>query len=91
MVIEITKKFVKQASKLPHRTQLELQNIIKEIQGTNDLMGISGAKRLKSNKKDSGLYYRIRFGNYRIGIELLGNSARLITIGDRKEIYRNFP
>lgn len=91
MVIEITKGFVKQAAKLSSRTQLGLQNTIKEIQATNDLMTIAGAKKLKSNKRGSGKYYRIRLGDYRIGIELLGDTVRLITIGDRKEIYRNFP
>jgi mRNA interferase RelE/StbE len=73
------------------RTQLGLQNTIKEIQATSDLMAISGTKKLKSNKKGAGKYYRIRLGDYRIGIELLGDTVRLITIGDRKEIYRNFP
>jgi hypothetical protein len=54
VIIEVTRGFTKQAAKLPMRTQLGLQNTIKEIQATNDLMAISGSKKLKSNKKGAG-------------------------------------
>jgi len=37
-------------------------------------------------------YYRIRLGEYRIGIETIDkNTIRLILIAHRKEIYRYFP
>ena len=37
-------------------------------------------------------YYRIKYGDYRIGIELeINNTIRLIIVAHRKDIYRNFP
>jgi mRNA interferase RelE/StbE len=35
--------------------------------------------------------YRIRVGDYRVGIHIKGNSIFLIRVLDRKEIYRFFP
>lgn len=91
MNIEITKGFTKKAEKLPVPVKKQLQSIIRSIQEIDDLMRIPGSKRLKSDRKDVGKYYRIRLGDYRIGIELTGNTVKLVTVGDRKEIYRNFP
>ena len=37
-------------------------------------------------------YYRIKYGDYRIGIELeINNTIRFIIVAHRKDIYRNFP
>ncbi len=36
-------------------------------------------------------FYRIRVGDYRIGIELRKDTISFITIADRKEIYKRFP
>jgi mRNA interferase RelE/StbE len=37
-------------------------------------------------------YYRIKFGDYRLGIELDNNNTiRFIIITHRKDIYKNFP
>jgi len=37
-------------------------------------------------------YYRIKSGDYRIGIELEpDNTIRFIVISHRKDIYKNFP
>lgn len=91
MNLQVTKGFAKKAQKLPKTVQKELQTIIFTLQETEHISDIPGSKRLKSNKNDAGVYYRIRLGNYRIGIEFIGNTAKLVTIGDRKEIYRNFP
>jgi mRNA interferase RelE/StbE len=36
-------------------------------------------------------YYRIRIGDYRLGIKLVGDSVELIRFLNRKDIYRRFP
>ena len=43
------------------------------------------------NLKGEGGYYRIRFGNYRIGIKIEGDLVIFIRALHRKEIYRYFP
>jgi len=35
--------------------------------------------------------YRIRVGDYRIGIEIFGNTVEVIRTLHRKEFYRYFP
>lgn len=35
--------------------------------------------------------YRIRIGNYRIGIEVQGNSVEIMRVLHRREFYRFFP
>jgi len=35
--------------------------------------------------------YRIRVGNYRIGIEIQGDKVEIMRVLNRKEFYRYFP
>ena len=51
-------------------------------------------EEIRNLKRLSGFeyYYRIRVGEYRIGMELIDhNTMRLIIIAHRKDIYRHFP
>jgi len=41
--------------------------------------------------KGSDVYYRIRLGDYRVGLILTGKTFILVRILHRKEIYRFFP
>ncbi len=36
-------------------------------------------------------YYRIRVGDYRIGVEVVGDEILFVRILHRKDIYRYFP
>ena len=49
--------------------------------------------KLPSIKKITGYsdYYRIRIGDYRLGIKYNNNQITLIRFLHRKEIYRTFP
>ncbi|MEA3360585.1 MAG: type II toxin-antitoxin system RelE/ParE family toxin [Thermodesulfobacteriota bacterium] len=47
--------------------------------------------RITSLKKLKGDYYRIRFGNYRIGIKIEDDLVIFIRALHRKDIYRYFP
>ena len=48
---------------------------------------IAGLKKLKGATD----YYRIRVGQYRVGLIVSGNEAVFIRILHRKDIYRYFP
>lgn len=54
------------------------------------LKNISEIKHLKKIKGYSG-YYRIKFRDYRIGIEYRGGIIVFMRVLHRKEIYRYFP
>jgi mRNA interferase RelE/StbE len=53
-----------------------------------DLTEITNIKKLQGFKS----FYRIRIGDYRVGLELQDdNSVLFIIVAHRKEIYRYFP
>ena len=49
--------------------------------------------KIKSLKKMSGYdyYYRIRIGEYRVGLKFYDNKITLIRFMHRKDIYKYFP
>lgn len=65
-------------------------SILQAIQNTkisNSLREIKNLKKLRS----FGSYYRIKIGDYRIGLELLNNSLIFVRCLHRKDIYKYFP
>jgi len=51
------------------------------------------AKQINSLKKLKGYdnFYRLKFGDYRLGIEIINNEIIFTRFLHRKEIYRYFP
>ena len=64
-----------------------VEQVIGEIKAATELSDI---KRL-SKLKGYDTFYRIRLGDYRIGIEVLEDEVILVRILHRKDIYRYFP
>lgn len=88
MRIEFKKSFLKELKKLKNKS---LKNSIAEcIIQVESAVTISQIKNLK---KLSGydLYYRIRVGDYRIGLKIEKDIAHFVVCEHRKEIYRRFP
>ncbi|MFM7382029.1 MAG: type II toxin-antitoxin system RelE family toxin [Microcystaceae cyanobacterium] len=65
----------------------KVQETIRIVKNATNLMEIPNIKKLKSKKN----YYRIRIGDYRLGISLENNEVTFIRIRHRREIYRKFP
>ena len=61
---------------------------IAEIEAASSLRSISGIRRMSA---PSGNHYRIRIGNYRIGVTMEDSTAVLTAFGHRSDIYRRFP
>jgi mRNA interferase RelE/StbE len=80
--------FAKDLKSINSKTVLEsVAKLIENVEAAQDLRGISEVKKLKAK----GNYYRIRLGNYRVGISQEKNEVTFIRCLDRKEIYRYFP
>ena len=60
---------------------------IQELIEADDITAVSGVRRLRAE----GQHYRIRIGDYRLGITMDGETAVLIRFLPRGEIYRYFP
>ena len=62
--------------------------IIEELEAVPSIAEIPSATRIKS---DRGRYYRIRIGDYRLGVVLQGDMLVLVRFLHRRDIYRFFP
>jgi mRNA interferase RelE/StbE len=63
---------------------LKLIEIVKTINSINE---IQNSKKIEGYDR----YYRVRLGDYRLGLKLSGNTIEFVRILHRREIYRRFP
>ena len=61
---------------------------IAEIEAAASIRDVSNVRRLNT---PSGIHYRVRIGDYRLGITVEGEVAVLVAFGPRDDIYRRFP
>lgn len=90
MKIVYEKSFLKSLKKLNLNYSLKqkLKYIIQDIESSQNINDIKNITKIVNYNN----YFRIRFNNYRIGVELLkDNSINLVVIAHRKEIYKIFP
>ena len=67
--------------------KIRIINYIEEIKLASDIRQIKNIKKLK----EYDTYYRIRLGDYRIGLELIEDKVILTRFLHRKDIYKYFP
>jgi len=65
----------------------KIKNTIEEIGKTDKLSSISNLKKLRGYET----FYRIRIGDYRIGVEIIEDCVIFTRVLHRKEVYRYFP
>ena len=88
MEVKYSKPFEKDLKSLSEKSVvLKVDEIISHITTSSSLQTLKGIKQLKGHKN----CYRIRIGNYRLGLLVNGNVVWLARIMHRKEIYRYFP
>lgn len=88
MNYEVNKRFIKQFSKLNNKEfAIALNDIFKQVESAKKILDISNIKKLKGFQT----CYRIRYGDYRIGIVYKDNTVFFIAIAHRKDIYNIFP
>ena len=80
-------KFLKQIEKL-HDSNLKssVTTAILNVEQAQTLNSITNLKKLKGYKS----YYRIRIGDYRIGLEIKNETVTFAAFADRKDIYKKF-
>ena len=87
MEIRYTKRFLKDLSKIPLKQREVIEVLIfEELRLANSLRSIPNIKKLSIDP-----YYRIRVGEFRIGIEKRNNYILVRRVLSRKEIYKYFP
>lgn len=86
MKILVDKSFERDAKHLPIQAQNLLKEIIQKLTTATSLQEVNASKM-----EDAKNAFRIRFGNYRLGLYLEGDQIVLSRVLDRKEIYRYSP
>jgi mRNA interferase RelE/StbE len=88
MNVEFRKSFEKDLSKIRDETLLQkIQAVIEEVENSENLGEVNNVKKLKTD----GDYYRIRIGDYRIGLTISDGVIIFVRALQRKDIYRYFP
>ncbi len=88
MIVKFEESFEKDIMKLSEKKVKErLIKIIKEIKDSENLLDIKNLKKLKDHKT----FFRIRIGDYRLGLEIINNEVIFTRFLHRKDIYKYFP
>lgn len=88
MEIRINKKFLKDLTRLPDGERKKIEVFVfHEAQKFHSLKDIQNLRKLKGHK----YYYRIRFGEYRVGLSIKKDVLIFERILHRKDIYKYYP
>jgi addiction module RelE/StbE family toxin len=88
MQVEFRKTFKQDLKNLKDGKVLKrIQKVVEEVELANALSEIRNIKLLQGHED----FYRIRVGDYRIGLFVEGEAVAFVRILHRKEVYRYFP
>ena len=88
MKAEFTGRFLKDLDKLKQASiKKDIKDIIEQVEKADSLSEIKNIKKLKGHLSA----YRIRSGDYRIGLFLENNIVEFARVANRKDIYKIFP
>jgi len=88
MRIAFEASFAKDLKRINDKELLQrVQQIITEIKAAIELSDIKHLSKMKGYAN----FYRIQMGDYRIGVEVLGDTVILVRFLHRKDVYRYFP
>ena len=88
MQVEFSPAFLRDLKHIKDAALLQMvKQAIIDLEQARDLHDLPGLKRLHSE----GPYYRLRVGDYRLGILAKGSALILVRCMHRKDIYRYFP
>lgn len=64
-----------------------VREVIEYVEKADSLAELPNLKKLKGG----GNYFRVRVGDYRVGVALEGDTVVFVRFLDRKDIYKHFP
>jgi mRNA interferase RelE/StbE len=87
MELQLSKPFNKALLKLPKNIQIQVLNVIENIEAADSFAEIAHFRALEGYSD----YYRIRVGQYRLGLYWDGTTFTAERIGSRGDFYKNYP
>jgi len=86
--VEFRESFAKDLEGVRERSVLKrAKEVIEAVEKADSLADITSLKKLKGG----GNYFRLRVGDYRIGVTLEDNTVIFVRLLNRKDIYKYFP
>jgi mRNA interferase RelE/StbE len=80
--------FARDLKRIRDKALLErIQTVIDEVKAAGEVDQVRSLKKLQGYET----YYRIRLGDYRVGIEIDSEKVIFVRFLHRKDIYRRFP
>ena len=64
-----------------------VEETILQVESSDTIVDITNLKKLKAESS----YYRIRIGNFRLGLVIENETVTFVRLLHRKDIYRYFP
>lgn len=88
MKVEVQKSFEKDIEKVSNKKLAgQVNTLIEQLENCKSLSEIHHVKKMKAK----GNYYRIRIGNFRLGLKQEQQTLTLLRFMGRKDIYTYFP
>ena len=88
MLVAFRQSFVKDLQKIHSRQmKLQIKDAIDEVERASDLPDLINLRKLHGHQN----YYRIRVGDYRLGLVVDEDAVNFVRALHRKDIYRHFP
>jgi mRNA interferase RelE/StbE len=91
MEVAISRSFIKDIKLAPKRVQLAADMAIRKLIEATSLKTSGLDHRKMEGQKKGENYYRIRIGDWRIGIEYIHPNIIVLRLLIRGAIYRQFP
>jgi mRNA interferase RelE/StbE len=88
MKLEFKSSFLKDLKKIKEKQlQSQIRELIEKVEASANITELDHTKKLSGSDE----YYRIRIGDYRVGLKIENNIIYFIRFLHRKDIYRYFP
>ena len=82
------KSFLRDLKKIKSKTLLErIQELIEQVESATELQQVPALKKMAGTTA----FYRIRVGDYRIGVVVEQDSVEFVRCLPRRDLYRFFP
>ncbi len=88
MKVLFKKVFLKDLAAIPTKPRLQIERFVFEEMPQAESVQETGRVEKLQGYSD---YYKARFGDYRVGIRIEGDTVVFERVLNRKEIYRKFP
>lgn len=87
MKVDYRRSFVKDLRVLDQKRQARVREIIQLLESAASLREVPQLKPLQGRAG----FFRIRLGDFRVGLAMVDDEVILVRCLDRKDFYRHFP